>query len=260
MLTNSAMVILHEVLEAAFMIGILLAMSRFLHQSAGWSLRALLFGAIGAAVYAYFLNPVSSAFNGTGQELVNATLQVIAYVALLVCVFIFAGRRKTQHILLPTVMTIAVACAISLEGSEVLVYVAGFVRAGNAVASASIGAIVGMCIGLSVGVLFYHLLLLSSSGRSQALVLALGALVGTGMVPQATRELIQANVLAAGPPRWDSSALLSEDSILGQVLYSLIGYESSPSGIELVVYAASLAAMVVAIVLGRKMGTQDVTI
>jgi high-affinity iron transporter len=41
-------------------------------------------------------------------------------------------------------------------------------------------------------------------------------------------------------PLWNSSWLLSEDSILGKTLHSLIGYSAHPSAIELVFYLGTL--------------------
>jgi high-affinity iron transporter len=43
-----------------------------------------------------------------------------------------------------------------------------------------------------------------------------------------------------GETAWDSSAFLSEKSILGRVLHTLIGYSDQPTFFQLVVYMATL--------------------
>jgi high-affinity iron transporter len=39
---------------------------------------------------------------------------------------------------------------------------------------------------------------------------------------------------------WDTSSLLSEQSIPGKLLHTLIGYSAQPAGIQLVFYIATL--------------------
>jgi hypothetical protein len=48
---------------------------------------------------------------------------------------------------------------------------------------------------------------------------------------------------AAGGALWDSSALLSEDSVLGKALHTLTGYVSRPDGIEIVFYLTTLSGI-----------------
>lgn len=256
MLTTSVLIILHEVLEAAFIFAALLALTASVQLPMRWSLRALLIGPLLAAVYGYFLRDVSTWFGGTGQEIVNLSLQLTAYCALLICVFLGAREsfaKATSASSLPVAMTVAVSCAIALEGSEIFVYVAGFLRSDAAAASAGIGSLVGLCIGLSVGVLFYHLLRLLSAARSRLLILACVVVVGTGMAAQGTRELVQASLITVGSPLWDTSRFLPEDSIAGQFLYALSGYEATPSATEVTMYLAALALMILACLAGQQL-------
>jgi high-affinity iron transporter len=66
-------------------------------------------------------------------------------------------------------------------------------------------------------------------------------LLAAGMASQAAAFLLQADLL---PPLittlWDTSFLLSEKSIPGRVLHTLIGYTAQPAGIQLVFYLATL--------------------
>ena len=58
--------------------------------------------------------------------------------------------------------------------------------------------------------------------------------------------LIQADLLPAlGNRIWDTSALLSESSLVGQTLHALVGYDPRPAGMQLLFYAvtASLIAI-----------------
>ncbi|MFA5549165.1 MAG: hypothetical protein WDA10_11530, partial [Porticoccaceae bacterium] len=61
--------------------------------------------------------------------------------------------------------------------------------------------------------------------------------------------LIQSDWLPGGAILWDSSALLPEDSLAGQLFYALVGYEASPSLTQAIAYGGGfglLASLMVA--------------
>ena len=113
-----------------------------------------------------------------------------------------------------------------------------------------LGSLAGAAIGFSVGVLFYYLLLAMAPQRALLLSLLLLGLAASVMSAQATGLLIQADWISVAGPIWDSSALIAEDSLTGQLLYALIGYEASPSATEAVIYAASAGVMAISVLIG----------
>jgi len=75
------------------------------------------------------------------------------------------------------------------------------------------------------------------------LIVALAA----GLAAQSARFLEQANVLPAlASAVWDTSSLLTESSLPGQLLHVLVGYTARPSGLQLVFYAVTLVTLIVA--------------
>jgi high-affinity iron transporter len=61
------------------------------------------------------------------------------------------------------------------------------------------------------------------------------------MASQAAHFLIQADLLPSlAAPLWDTSSVLSEQSALGMLLHTLMGYDSHPAGMQLVFYIAVL--------------------
>jgi len=254
MLINSVIIILREVLEAALMVSVLLAVSRILQLDTRWLRVALVVGIAGAATYGRFLDTVSELFEGVGQELFNALLQFAVLGFLAMVAFLVArqrGQRCGRHTVLPTLMAMAVALAITREGAEVLIYVSGFWHLSDFLSSVGIGSLAGAAIGCSVGVLFYYLLLAVSPGRALFISLVLLGLAAAGMSAQAMGLLIQADWVTVNAPLWDSSGFIPENSLPGQLLYALIGYEASPSAIEVATYAASIVIMAMSVMLGR---------
>ena len=146
------------------------------------------------------------------------------------------------------------ALAVSREGSEILIYLAGFWPLDDFLSGVGVGSLVGACIGMSIGVMFYYLLLAQRRRRALGLSLVLLGLLGASMASQATRLLIQADWITAGAPLWDTSGFLSEGSLPGQLLYALVGYEATPTAIEVAAYVGSLVVIALATLAGRAAG------
>lgn len=254
MLLNSVVIVLREVLEAALLMSIFLASARFLHTRNRWVISALVAGAIGAASYGFFLESVSELFDGVGQEVCNAMLQYGAF-ALLAAVAFQIPRRSNNVSSSPAsivaLMALAVTMAITREGAEILVYVSGFWNVSDFFSAVALGSVIGACIGFSVGVLIYYLLLAQPIRWALPTSVVLIHLIAAGMASQATRLLIQADWIPAAGPLWDTSNILSERSLTGQLLYALVGYEASPSRIEVLAYVGSMLVVAVAFFAGK---------
>ncbi len=257
MLLNSVVIVLREVLEAVLLLSVFLACARFLRISNRWVVLALIAGALGALFYGYMLEPVSDLFDGVGQEVCNAFLQVAVFALILLIAFYFARRARDQSRygrVLQITMATAVALSITREGSEILVYVSGFWSVSDIFSAVAIGSIIGACIGFSVGVLIFFLLLAQPSQRVMPISVVLLLLIAAGMSSQATRLLMQADWISAGAPLWNTSAILAEDSLVGQLFYALIGYEATPSATEVIVYVGTIVLVAASFYAGRFVG------
>ena len=263
MLLNSVVIVLREVLEAALLVSVFLASARFLHVRNSWVGIAIVLGTIGAVAYGVSIQPVSDLFDGVGQEICNAALQLMTFFLLLIVVFLIPHRinsPRNSRTIIPALMTIAVALAIAREGSEILIYVSGFWSMSNFFSAFFLGSVIGACIGCSVGVLIYYLLLAQPVQRAVPITIVLLGLIAAGMSSQATRLLIQADWVSAAGALWDSSMLLSEQSLPGQLLYALIGYEATPTATEVIVHLGSLMLVTAVFLTGRattSRGTDD---
>jgi high-affinity iron transporter len=77
------------------------------------------------------------------------------------------------------------------------------------------------------------------------------------MTLQATALLIQADWLPADYPLWDSSALLAEQSVAGQLLYALVGYEATPTALQLGAYLTAVLVILGAALLAARWQAAD---
>ena len=66
-------------------------------------------------------------------------------------------------------------------------------------------------------------------------------LLAAGLAAQSMGFLVQANLVPTlGDQLWDTSFLLSESSIPGRILHTLVGYIDRPAGVQLLAYIVTL--------------------
>ncbi|MGB5584001.1 MAG: FTR1 family protein [Gammaproteobacteria bacterium] len=236
MLLTSTIIILREVLEGAIFVSVLLALSSHYGLRMIWAWLALLIGFAGAYMYASKLDTISTWFDYTGQEIMNASIQIT--IVLLLTVFVLLYRRPDSRLVKPilAIMIVTVALTTTIEGSEILLYLSGFPDNSSALYSVILGGILGAGIGVSIGALLYYLLAyFMANGVVNAAFLIL-ALFSAGMLSHSVQILTQADWLPAQRIIWDTSSLLSETSLLGQLLYAIMGYEATPTANQVVAY------------------------
>ncbi|OUS17181.1 hypothetical protein A9Q88_04965 [Gammaproteobacteria bacterium 50_400_T64] len=255
MLLTSVIIVLREILEAALLIATLLAATRLSNIGYAWLRVSISSGIVGALVFAWQLRALSNLYNGVGYELINAALQVLIYgviIVLIALLFRLYFRVTTNNTPLAFFMGFALCLSIIREGSEILIFFSGFLQSTESLSSGILGSIIGASVGFSFGALFYFLL--SALKQSVALVVTLSLLilVGAGMCSQASQLLMQADFLPSQRPLWNTSSLISESSIPGQLLYALIGYEATPSLLQVSIYTGSIFISLIAAVVSYK--------
>lgn len=255
---GAAIILFREVLEAALVIGIVLAASRGVAARGTWVVGGVIAGALGAALLAAGAEAVSSAFAGVGQELLNAAILLGAVVLLAWhCIWmrrhgariaremrsvgheVSAGARPLH------VLALVAGLAVLREGSEVVLFLYGIAAGGTAVGAVWTGAALGLAAGAVVGALLYFGLLRIPSRHLFSVTGWLIVLLAAGMAGQAGAYLVQAGVLTGiVEPVWDSSRWLAQGSILGEVLHVLAGYADRPSLTQVLFFVATLVVIV----------------
>jgi high-affinity iron transporter len=261
-------IVFREVFEAGLIIGIVLAVTGSVPNRNRWIGSGVLAGALAACVVAAFAGALSQLFAGMGQELFNAAILVIAVMMLTwhnvwmahhgreiageMCAIGQAVANGTKSLL---ALAVVVGVAVLREGSEVALFLYGVVASdGGSTLSLAIGGIIGLALGAAVCLLTYFGLMRIPPRALFATTTALITLLAAGMAAQAVAFLERANWLnSLDRVVWDSGWLLSEKSIAGRTLHTLIGYTDQPTEMQLVVY---LAVLVVTFMLMRLTGSQ----
>lgn len=263
---GTLIIVFREVIEAGLIIGIVLAATRGLPGRGAWVGFGVVGGIAGACMVAAFAGVIADAFAGTGQELFNVAVLAVA-VAMLgwhnvwmarhgsmmaaemraVGESVAAGRRSLAA------LAIVVGIAVLREGSEVVLFLYGILAQGDSTALAMVfGGALGLALGAILAALMYLGLLRIPSRHLFSTTSFLIALLAAGMAAQAVAFLQQAGfVTILENTVWDTSGLLRQSSVLGRMLHTLVGYSDRPSQLQLFVYVATLAAIVV---MSRKFG------
>jgi len=154
-------------------------------------------------------------------------------------------------------LAVVVGLAVLREGSEVALFLYGVAASdGGSAVSLATGGLIGLALGGGVCLLTYFGLMRIPPRALFATTTVLITLLAAGMAAQAVAFLERANWLTPlDSVVWDSGWLLSESSIAGRTMHTLIGYTDQPTEMQLVVYAAVL---LVTFMLMRLTGSQPV--
>jgi hypothetical protein len=143
-------------------------------------------------------------------------------------------------------LLIVVADRGAARGFGVVLFLYGQAASGAGAIEIVGGIALGVIGGVAVGFLLYFGLLGIPMRYFFSATNWLMLLLAAGLASQAARFLIQADILPAlGARIWDSSAILSDRSYIGQALHTLIGYDARPAGMQLLFYAITAVAIAV---------------
>ena len=142
-------------------------------------------------------------------------------------------------------LAVVVGVAVLREGSEVVLFLYGIAsQGGTSNGMILTGGALGLAAGAVTSVLMYCGLLAIPAHRLFAITSGLITLLAAGMAAQAILFVQQGGYLELLTTTvWDTSWLLPEESILGRVLHTLVGYTDAPDGAQLFIYAATIVAI-----------------
>lgn len=253
-------IVFRETMEAGLVVGIVLAATRGITGRGLWVGYGIGGGIIGACIVAAFARSLSAALQGMGQEIFNAAVLALAVIMLIGHNVWMSrhGREMSAKMKALGAAVVAGSCSfialatvvgvsVLREGSEVVLFLYGIAIAGNdSTAMMITGSLAGLALGGATAGLMYLGLLRIPPRHLFRVTSILLALLAAGMASQAIAFLQQAQVLdVLTHTAWNTSGILSEASIPGKALHTLIGYTDRPTGMQLVVYAATLGIIYV---------------
>jgi high-affinity iron transporter len=258
---GSAIIVFREVIEAGLIVGITAAATRGIASRGLWIGAGVAGGVLGACLVAAFIQTLAAAFEGIGQELFNAAILSVAVVMLawhniwmahhgreLAAQMKGVGQAVAAGTTSLMALALVVGVAVLREGSEIALFLYG-IAAGAEPGSAApmaLGGAIGLALGILIGLGTYVGLVRVPARYLFGVTSALLAFLAAGMAAQAVAFLQQADQIRIfGATLWDTSGLLSDKSVLGRVLHTLVGYNDHPTAMEAVAYAMTLLVIAV---------------
>ncbi len=268
-----AIIIFRETLEAALVIGIIAAATRGVPRRGLWLVLGVIAGILGSGVIAGLTETIADLADGSGQELFNAAVLGIA-VLMLAWHHIWmashgaelardakqlgsAVKEGSREL---SAVAILVTLTVLREGAESVLFLHGMATGGgSSITDIIAGGALGLAGGAALGIIMYLGLMKIPLRWFFSVTGALLVLLAAGLAGQMARFLIQADLLPAlATPLWDTSALLSTTSLFGSIRHVLVGYESSPSGMQMLFYAGTLGTILFFAALVKRQHLQQV--
>jgi high-affinity iron transporter len=255
---GALIIVFREVIEAGLIVGIVFAATRTVAGSRQWISGGVVAGILGSCLVAAFTSSLAQAFDGFGQEIFNAAILAVAVIMLtwhniwmsrhgrsLAGELKQAGREVLEGRKPLLALAVVVGAAVLREGSEIVLFLYGVaISDGGSAANIVSGSLAGLALGAIVSGLTYFGLLNIPTRHLFTVTNWLITFLAAGMAAQSTSFLEQAGVVELlGSTLWDTSGILSEKSIPGRVLHTLIGYSDQPTMLQFMVYLIALAAI-----------------
>lgn len=257
---GSALIIFRETLEAALVLGIIAAATRGVKGRGLWLATGVIAGLLGSGVIAALTETIGQLADGSGQELFNAAVLGIAVLMLAwhhiwmsshgaelardarqVGTDVKAGTKAISA------LAVLVALTVLREGAESVLFLHGLASSASMSTSSIIaGGALGLAGGVAVGLIMFLGLMRIPVRWFFSVTSTLLLLLAAGLAGQMARFLIQADWLPTlASPIWDMSHILPTKSAVGSVLHVLVGYEASPTGMQMLFYIITLAAILI---------------
>jgi high-affinity iron transporter len=254
----AAIIVFRETIEAGLIVGIGLAVTQNIVSGRLWIAAGVAAGLVGSCLVAVFTGTIGAAFSGAGQELFNAAILASAALMLiwhnmfmarhgreLAAEFKAAGEAVSSGNKSLFALAVVVAVAVLREGAEVVLFLYGVAVSDNASWGLMlVGGVLGLLAGGLISCLTYAGLLKIPMRRLFAVTGVLIAFLAAGMAAQSVAFLEQAGLIdVLGQTVWNTSDIISDRSMIGRVMHTLVGYNDQPSLLQLLVYLAILALM-----------------
>lgn len=251
-------IVFREVVEAGLIVGVVLAVTQSIPKRMPYIIGGVVAGIAGASLVATFAGALGSMIQGSGQEVFNATILSLAVVMLTWHNVWMSrhGREMTAslHEMGQEIrdgskdlfaLAIVVAVAVLREGSEIVLFLYGIViSAGTSGAGILAGSFVGLLLGCGVAFATFRGLVAIPMRHLFRVTSLLISFMAAGMAVQAVAFLEQADLVdQLDRVLWNTSAIVSDNSLFGRVLHTMLGYTAQPTQLQLLVYVATLAVI-----------------
>jgi high-affinity iron transporter len=250
-----AIVVFREFVEITLLLGVIMAATKPVTNSKTYIALGVLVGMVLAALFALSARTITETFGGLGDEIFDSCVLLLTAAIISWTVVWMQGYTKKIRLNLNKLsadiktgsashfmLAIVVAMAILREGAELILFVYSIVSVDNMsshqyIFGIGIGALAGLTAG---GVIYFGLIKYAGKYIFKVSTILL-TLIAAGLAAEAAGILTSAGIIESCSDQvWDTSWLVNNYSIIGQILNITIGYDAKPNGMQIIFYFLSI--------------------
>ncbi len=246
----AVLIAFREGLEAALIVGIVIGyLKRIARQDrVPWAALGIAAAILASAALALIMNRVGATLETPYEQLFEGTTMLIAVGVLTWMIFWmrYQSRFMKRELEAKLQSAISTGASFSLfalafvmvfrEGLETALFLAANAFAADG-ASTLVGSLVGLALATAAGVAIYALAVRLNLKLFFDITSIFLVLFAAGLLAHAVGEYQEIGLLPVLTAHaWNTEAWLSNESLLGSILSSLVGYNANPSVLEVVGY------------------------
>ncbi|MGB4191256.1 MAG: FTR1 family protein [Rickettsiales bacterium] len=250
----AAIITLRELVEICLIISIIsAALNNFVQK------RRILALGIGGGIListliAFSISYISNLFDHNGQEILNIVILSISIICIALTIIWINKHTKALLNKISTekerilnnesnslALILIIVMAISREGAELILFLHGIYASNQQLMDLVIGISIGATIGISWSIVFYAGLLRIPMKYFFKVINIMLILLAAGMSSQLANLLTTTDLVTVLYQQvWDSSWLINEHKIFGEIIHNLFGYTAKPSQLQVVFYLGTI--------------------
>ena len=254
----SAFVIFREIFEIVLILGIIIAVTNNMPNRKKSIILGFLIGLMSSVIFAFFASKITDFADGLGQEITNAIILFSAsfFIGWTILwmqkhakeikqnfqkISTEISQGKQSYIMLSFI----IALTILREGAEIILFTYGMLASGQTVFTIALGSLIGFVAGITIGLLIYFSLIKIPLKYFFTITTIMLTLLVAGMFAHAVGYLTAAGYLNQfSNIVWNSSHIISNNSLIGSFLEVTIGYKASPNLAQLTSYIAIITGFI----------------
>jgi high-affinity iron transporter len=260
-----SVIFFREVLEVMLIISIVVAATNNIKGRIPWIVAGLLAGIFASVLIAYGITLATLLLSGIGQDILNVIVMSITVLTIGWTVLIMSKQSVAQlQNALKTIesddktslyiIALIVMTAVIREGTELVLLSYGLVTASNLEPTQIItGALLGAIFAVLIGLCTYFGLLTLPKKYLFKVTSWMLVLIAAGIAAQIPNYLASAGLLnSLVTPLWNTSWLLSESTLAGNIVHVLTGYTATPSAAQLLFYIITFGCFSIVLTKSRQ--------
>ncbi|MEW6996083.1 hypothetical protein AADZ86_00020 [Colwelliaceae bacterium BS250] len=250
MLINTVILFLKNALPVFIFCSLLLSILRNVNVGKYWLVKSLIVGCLCSVLFTWLVPTISNIAQGMGYEIFTSLVLMTNFMLFLVILSMLASNANSATLTCETRSTIkplqklalqlAIALLVMSNGSHFSIYLSGHWSTAETGQTIVTGMLLGFGICSSFAILLYFAIDLFSRFYQQRIALTLLILFSAGQFLQIVQLLNQVDLLPETQVLFNSEYLVANSSELGYMFNSLVGYEATPTLMQLGFYSGAV--------------------